>query len=144
MDSIRVDFAFLADYGEVSNKIYAQGIGIDALLARQVPVRHPQLFLVAQFRAAREVGEVEVELSFSDPQGKPLMKSAGKMRFTPSAFGDESMARFAMGFYNLDFQAFGVHNFTLSLQSHERVRLPLRLVQVGQPAEQPPVAAAPN
>lgn len=146
MDPIKVDFAFLSDYGEVANKIYAQGIGIDAVLARQVPVRHPQLFLVAQLRAPKTVTEVELELIFSDPDGKPLIKNVGKMRFTPPAFGDQAIARFAMGFYNLDFQTFGTHNFVLYLQGREVINLPLQLIQVGRPAqpEQARVAAGSN
>lgn len=137
MDHIRVDFAFLSDYGEVANKIYAQGIGIDAVLARQVPVRHPQLFMVAQMRAPKHVSEVGIELLLSDPSGNALIKNTGRMRFTPPAFGELAIARFAMGFYNLDFKAFGTHQFMLSIEGKPMIHLPLQLIQVGRPAPVP-------
>ena len=107
--------------------------------------------MVAQMRAPKEVTEVDLELIFSDPEGNPLIKNVGKMRFTPPAFGDKSIARFAMGFFNLDFQKFGTHSFVLYLGGKEMINLPLQLIQVGRPAQpqqqaQPPakVAASPN
>lgn len=134
---LTVDFAFLSDYGEVANKIYAQGIGIDAVLARSTPVRHPQLFMVAQMRAPRNVGEQDLELSFVDPKGKVLLRNVGKLRFTPPAFGDLGVARFAMGFYSLEFPTFGGYTIRLAVAGTEVIRLPLHLIPVGRQAATP-------
>lgn len=134
---LTVDFAFLSDYGEVANKIYAQGIGIDAVLARSTPVRHPQLFMVAQMRAPRNVGPQDLELTFVDPNGKVLLRNVGKLNFTPPAFGDLGVARFAMGFYSLEFPTFGGYTIRLAVAGTEVIRLPLHLIPVGRQAAVP-------
>lgn len=134
---LTLDFAFLSDYGEVANKIYAQGIGIDAVLARTVPVRHPQLFMVAQLRAPRQVSELDLELTFVDPKGKVLLRNLGKLRFTPPAFGDLGVARFAMGFYSLEFPTFGGYTIRLAVGGTEVIRLPIHLIPVGRQAAVP-------
>ena len=41
---MQVDFAFICDYAEATNKINALGIGFDTIMAARVPTRHPHFF----------------------------------------------------------------------------------------------------
>lgn len=135
MSNVTVDFAFLADYGEVANKIYAQGIGIDAIMARKVPVRHPQLFMVAQLRAPQNMRQQSLELTITDPNGDEMVRNVGNMTFSPPAFGDQAIARFSMGFYNLEFKDFGAYHMVLKVGGHELIKLPLHMLEVGKKPE---------
>ena len=42
---MQVDFAFICDYAEATNKINALGIGFDTIMAQKAPVKHPSFFL---------------------------------------------------------------------------------------------------
>ncbi|GMU57962.1 MAG: hypothetical protein AMXMBFR33_71080 [Candidatus Xenobia bacterium] len=129
-DSMKVDFAFLCDYADASNKIFASGIGIDTILARQVPVRHPQLFVVVQVRAPSET-ERKLEIRLKAPGGATLINQIGTLRFTRQLNGKLGLARFSMGFYSLELPGFGEYQFEILVQGEPPIQLAFQLLQVG-------------
>ena len=67
---MQVDFAFICDYAESGGKVNVMGIGFDTIFPKQVPVTHPQFFIVAQFRGSfAEEGEKAPPCGLSTPTG---------------------------------------------------------------------------
>lgn len=141
--SMQVDLAFLCDHADATNKIFASGIGVDTILARQVPVRHPQLFVVVQVRAPKSVTQRAMEIRLVDPKGTALIRQVGALRFTPPLHGPNGLARFAMGFYSLELGSFGEYAFEVAIEGEKVIRLPFHVLQVGvAPAPRPEPQAA--
>lgn len=132
---ITCDFAFLADYAiDRGGVINAQGVGLDTLMANSVPVAHPQLFLVAQFRCpVEELGRKDLAIRLKDDQGKVIMEQKGEATFVPPPHGRWSLARLVIGFHMLQFHRFGRNHFEIQLGKVEISRLPLNIVPTGNP-----------
>lgn len=130
MAGMKVDVAFLCDHAVAGDKIHAHGIGVDTILARSVPVRHPQLFFVLQVRVPGRVTEKKMEIKLIEPDGKSMLTQGGALTFTTPAHGKFSVARFSMGYYALEFRLFGEHILEILLEGEVPIRLPLELVQV--------------
>ncbi|MEW6282997.1 MAG: hypothetical protein AB1758_30570 [Candidatus Eremiobacterota bacterium] len=142
--SMKVDFAFLCDHADATNKIFGSGIGIDTILARSVPVRHPQLFVVVQVRAPVEVTQKGLTIRLVDGKANPLINQVGQLRFSRPLYGNMGLARFAMGFYSLEFGQFGEYVFEVLVEGEEPIRLPFHLVQVSSVVRPPEPPAAPE
>ncbi len=140
--SMQVDLAFLCDHADASNKIFASGIGVDTILARNVPVRHPQLFVVVQVRAPKEVTQKPMEIRLVDSKGTALIRQVGALRFTPPLHGPNGLARFAMGFYSLELGSFGEYAFEIAIEGEKTIRLPFHLLQIGTQVRPPARPAA--
>ena len=128
---MQVDFAFICDYAEATNKINALGIGFDTIMAQKVPTRHPTFFLVIQMRATIvEAGEKNFEIHMIDDDGHeivPTLKSKLNIPRPPS--GTESTGRIAMRFDNVEFPRFGSYAIHIVIEGHEMSRIPLRVSQ---------------
>ncbi|MBN1375293.1 MAG: hypothetical protein JXA01_03975 [Dehalococcoidia bacterium] len=136
---MQVDFAFICDYAETTNKINALGIGFDTIMAPKTPVKHPSFFLVIQMRATIvESGEKDFEVHFIDEDGKeivPALKS--KINIPRPPVGTENTGRIAMRYDNIEFPRFGSYSIHIVVEGHEMVRIPLRVMQAPGPVQGP-------
>ena len=137
---MQVDFAFICDYAEATNKINALGVGFDTIMAAQVPVRHPNFFLVMQLRANTvEAGEKNIEIALIDDEGREVLPPLkGKLNIPRPPSGRESTGRLSMRFDNVEFPSYGAYSLHVVLEGHEMVRIPLRVVSA-PPVPQPPL-----
>ncbi|MDD5082675.1 MAG: hypothetical protein PHU08_04805 [Dehalococcoidales bacterium] len=126
---MRVDFAFVCDYAELSAKINALGIGFDTIIASQVPCKHPHFCLVIQLRAnVVEVGEKDLEARLIDEDGRDVMPVVkGKFAIPPLVTGTESIGRIAMEFNNIEFPQYGSYSLHAVIEGQEMVRVPLKV-----------------
>ena len=134
---VTCDFAFLADFAaERGGFITAHGVGIDSLVAQQLPASHPHVYIVVQFRCpAAEIGSKPLALRLHDDAGVMVMEQTGQATFLQPAFGDSSIARLVLGFHMLTFKTFGTSVFTVELDGREMARLPFNVVPA--PVAQP-------
>jgi hypothetical protein len=128
---MQVDFAFICDYAEATNKINALGIGFDTIMAARVPTRHPTFFLVVQMRATVvEAGEKNFEVHLIDDDGKEIMPALkGQFNIPRPPSGTESTGRLAMRFDGVEFPRYGNYSIHMVLEGHEMSRIPLRVAQ---------------
>ncbi len=132
---MELDFAFVCDYAEITNKINALGIGFDTIFAQAVPVTHGSFHLVAQFRAEpTEVGEKRLTFSIIDADGKPIMKPAeASITIAPPAPGSyDIVARVSIAFGSVSFPRFGAYSLHADLGGQEVIRIPLRIAKSPQ------------
>jgi len=126
---MQVDFSFICDYAEATNKINALGIGFDTIIAPQVPTRHPTFFLVIQMRATVvEAGDKNFEVDLIDEDGKQVIPPLkGKITIPRPASGTESTGRIAMRFDNVEFPRYGAYSIHALVEGHEMTRIPLNV-----------------
>ena len=126
---ITCDFAFLADFAaERGGFITAHGLGVDNLIAPQVPISHPHLYLVAQFRCpASETGTKTLNLRLLDETGTVILDQTGQANFQPPTVGTSSVTRLVMGFHMLAFNAYGTNQFFVDLDGQTLAQLPFRI-----------------
>jgi hypothetical protein len=126
---VNVDFAFICDYADVTNKINALGIGFDTIFAPKIPTKHPTFFVVLQLRTnVVEAGEKNLEVYLIDEDGKEIVPPL-KTKFNipkPQA-GTESIGRLAMRFDNTEFPKYGAYSMHVVVEGHEMVRIPLKI-----------------
>jgi hypothetical protein len=128
---MQVDFAFICDYAEATNKVNALGIGFDTIMAQKAPAKHPTFFLVIQMRSnAVEAGDKNFEVNIIDEDGAEIIPALkGKLNIPRPPSGFESTGRVAIRFDNVEFPKFGAYSIHLLVEGHEMVRIPLRLAQ---------------
>ena len=128
---VTCDFAFLADFAaERGGFITAHGVGIESLVAAQLPASHPHVYIVAQFRCpASEVGSKPLALRLHDDVGTLVMEQTGHANFVQPSVGDSSIARLVLGFHMLSFKTFGTSIFTVEVDGRELARLPFMVLQ---------------
>ncbi len=128
---MQVDFAFICDYAEATNKVNALGIGFDTIMAIRIPVRHPSFFLVIQLRAnVVEAGEKNFEVHLIDDDGKQIIPPVkGKLNIPRPPAGTESTGRIAMRFDGVEFPRYGTYSIHVMVEGHEMSRIPLRVTQ---------------
>ena len=134
---MQVDFAFICDYAEATNKVNALGIGFDTIMSGRVPVRHPNFFLVIQLRAnIVEAGEKNFEVHLIDEDGKEIIPPIkGKLNIPRPPAGTESTGRIAMRFDSVEFPKFGTYSMHVLVEGHEMSRIPLRVAQAPEPPQ---------
>jgi len=128
---MQVDFAFICDYAEATNKINALGIGFDTIMSGKMPTRHPTFFLVVQMRATVvEAGEKNFEVHLIDEDGKEIMPALmGKFNIPRPPSGAESTGRLALRFDGVEFPRYGAYSIHMVVEGHEMVRIALRVSQ---------------
>ena len=134
---MEVDFAFVCDYAEVTNKINALGIGFDTIFAQSVPVTHNSFTLVAQFRAEpTEVGNKRLTIRIIDADGKPVIKPAETViTISPPAPGSyDIVARVSVAFGGVTFPKFGAYSLHADMEGQEMIRIPLRISSTAKQA----------
>jgi hypothetical protein len=134
---MHVDFAFICDYAEATNKINALGIGFDTIVAQKVPAKHPSFFLVIQMRATVvEAGEKNFEVHLIDEDGHEIVPALiGKINIPRPPSGTENTGRIALRYDNIEFPRFGAYSIHAVVEGHEMVRIPLRVLQAPGPAQ---------
>jgi hypothetical protein len=135
---MQVDFAFICDYAEATNKVNALGIGFDTIMAQKTPVKHPSFFLVIQLRVTIvEAGEKNFEVHLIDDDGNEIVTALkGKINIPRPPAGTENTGRIAMRYDNLEFPKFGSYSIHVVVEGHEMVRIPLRVAQAPGPVTQ--------
>lgn len=110
-----VDHAFLSDFAsERSGYVGAMGIGIDTILAQELPTVHPHVFLVAQLRSSKdERGTFPLGLQFFDPDEKVLINQEGQVHFENAPEDRDGVARLVFGFYMLPLNRAGRYFFRI-------------------------------
>ncbi len=118
---MKLDFAFICDYAEVTGKINAMGIGFDTIHAPQVPWTHPLLFLVMQTRATvAEVGEKKLEVHLIDDDGQAVIPPLkGKFTVPKPDSGVETIGRVSLALRNVSFPRYGAYSLRVALDGHE-------------------------
>lgn len=126
---MKIDFAFICDYAEVTHKINALGIGFDTIYAPSVPAVHSSFFLVFQIRASIvECGEKSFNVSLIDEDGNEIIpKISGKFQIPKPMEGTESKARVAFQFGMVKFPKNGLYSIHTVIEGHEMIDIPLRI-----------------
>lgn len=126
---MRVQFAFVCDYAEVTGKINALGIGFDTIFAPNLPCRHPSFFFVAQLRAnVVEAGEKTLEVHLIDEDGKDIIPVlGGKFSLPKPIAGTESIGRILMQFHNVEFPKYGSYSLHAVVEGVEMIDVPLKV-----------------
>ena len=127
---MNIDFAFICDYAEISNKINALGIGFDTIFATTVPATHPSFFLVFQVRANTvECGEKSFNVALIDEDGKEIIpKISGKFPIPKPTEGTESKARIAMQLGMVKFPKHGLYSIHAVIEGHDMIDIPLQVI----------------
>jgi hypothetical protein len=129
---MKVDFAFLCDYAETTQKINAMGIGIDNIYSQTLPVKYPSFFLVFQLRVNTvEIGEKDLKVHIIDDDGKSIVPEIN-FKFTVSRplSGIESISRVAVRFNNVDFPKYGTYAIHGIVDGNDVISLPLTITNV--------------
>jgi hypothetical protein len=127
---VQVDFAFICDAAVAEGKLYALGIGIDVIYAKQVPATHPSFTLVAQVRASiAELGTKDMTVRLIDEDGADVSPpvQAQMSIGQPAAGMLESTGRILVGFNGVTFPKYGAYSIHLVIQGNEMARLGLRV-----------------
>lgn len=149
--------AFLCDAVQsVGGKLYAIGIGWNALAAPQVPARHSRLGVGLVIRVPytstnqehtfsvrvededgepRPLGEAMPGLPESSIQGGKIVQFEGKFnvgRPPTIAPGDEQIVPFALQLDGLEFPKVGVYSVVVKVDDNEVSRLPFRVTLMAQ------------
>ena len=126
---MNIDFAFICDYADVTNKINALGIGFDTIFAAKVPTKHPNFFVVVQLRTTVvEAGDKNLEVFLIDEDGKEIVPPLRtKFNIPKPQSGTESIGRLAMRFDNTEFPKYGSYSLHVVVEGHEMVRIPLKI-----------------
>jgi hypothetical protein len=140
--------AFLADSADaVQGKIYALGIGWNAIFSPVFPVTHPRLALgmmiQVPYTATNQMHTVTVHLETEDgehvrlgmnaqpgPEPTPIFELGGSFnvgRPPMLVAGDEQVVPFAMTIDQLHFEAPGMFAWVVSIDGREMKRIPMRL-----------------
>jgi hypothetical protein len=129
---MHVDFAFICDYAEASDKINALGIGFERIFAPKVPVKHPHFSIVVQLKFTRtEVGPKDIQVHLTDADGADIIPPVnGKILVNappPGIF--ESSTRLVMAFANVEFKNYGDYAIRVDVATQEMVSIPLTVAQ---------------
>jgi len=126
---VLVDFAFICDYAEVSNKINALGIGFDTIFATKVPIKHRSFTLVFKLRAnIVEAGEKNIRISLIDEDGKNIIPDMNaKIAINRPPEGLESKAQIAIGFDNVEFPKYGSYSLHVVVEGTDMISIPIRV-----------------
>jgi hypothetical protein len=128
---MNVDFAFICDYADVTNKINALGIGFDTIFAPKIPFKHTTFFVVVQLRTNLvEAGDKNLEVFLIDEDGKEIVTPIrSKFNIPKPQSGTESIGRLAIRFDNTEFPKYGSYSLHVLVEGHEMVRIPLKISQ---------------
>lgn len=130
---MQLEFAFLCDYanGGARGTINALGIGINTIVAPQVPHKTPHFHLVFQLTASTtEVGRKQVAINLIDADGKPIVSQNVELDIPKPRPGElQSRITGNVGFGNVEFPAYGNYSVHLTIAGIEMTHLPLRIVE---------------
>ena len=135
---MEIDFAFLADTAQESGgKLHALGIGIDTLVAAEIPVSQAALAAVVQVRyAVAEMGTKALAIRVVDADGGNVIAPIDSQVNFPLPQGvPAGTMRVIIALNSLTFPRYGDYAIQIALDGHDVASL--RLV-----VTPPPVAPA--
>jgi len=129
---VDVDFAFICDYAETTQKVNALGIGFDKIYTAKLPVRHAHFHVVAQVRfSLTEVGLKEMEVRLIDADGGNVVPPIqGRLEVpTPMPKSLDATGRLNVGFGNVQFKEYGRYSVRVTIQGREMVSIPFMVIE---------------
>ena len=130
---MNVEYAFLCDYADPSNKLTAVGIGIDSIYAEALPAIHPQLFVVLALKfTAIETGRKRAfEVHLQDADAKDIIPPiTGDLDVqTPAEGMSYRTHRIVNGLYGLKLEQFGNYQISWLIDGNEVHALHFRVTQ---------------
>ncbi len=147
--------AFLCDsIVSAEGKLYAQGIGWNAMFSSQFPARHNRIgigiLIRVPYTATNQAHQLEIRLENSDGARVPISDAPagvpsehGKIYTIPFDFnvgrppllppGDSQMVPLAINFDGLTFEKPDAYTFVIAIDGTELKRLQMRFQHSGQP-----------
>lgn len=146
--------AFLADSVDtVNGKIYAHGAGWNVLYAHRIPTAHPRIGIGMLIRVPYTATDQphELQIRLEDADGRPIAlgrdgPDPDAVRFGLTASfsvgrppdlipGDEQIVPLSVNLDGLVFEQATSYRFVLSIDGHDRKRIPVRVVHrpLGRP-----------
>ena len=138
---MELDFAFLADSGEVTGgKIYVLGGAVDTVWTEVLPMVVPRMTLVMRFLATpAEAGRKHaVEIVVIDADGKKTASVGGEMaieRPPGLPMGMKHSLPLALNFFNMKFERSGAYSIEILVNGSSMKSLPLRIFE--KPKQRP-------
>ena len=130
---MNVEYAFLCDYADPSNKLTAVGIGIDSIYAEVLPAIHPQLFVVLALKfTASETGRKRAfEVHLQDADAKDIIPPiTGDLDIqTPAEGMNYRTYRIVNGLYGLKLEQFDNYQISWLIDGNEAHALHFRVIQ---------------
>ena len=130
---MNVEYAFLCDYADPSNKLTAVGIGIDSIYAEVLPAIHPQLFVVLALKfTASETGRKRAfEVHLQDADAKDIIPPiTGDLDVqTPAEGMSYRTHRIVNGLYGLKLEQFGNYQISWLIDGIEAHAIHFRVIQ---------------
>jgi hypothetical protein len=130
---MNVEYAFLCDYADSSNKLTAVGIGIDSIYVGVLPVIHPQLFVVLALKfTASETGRKRAfEVHLQDADAKDIIPPiTGDLDIqTPAEGMSYRTHRVVNALYGLKLEQFGNYQISWLIDGNEAHSLHFRVIQ---------------
>ena len=130
---MNVEYAFLCDYADSSNKLTAVGIGIDSIYVGVLPVIHPQLFVVLALKfTASETGRKRAfEVHLQDADAKDIIPPiTGDLDIpTPAEGMTYRTHRIVTGLYGLKLEQLGNYQISWLIDGNEAHSLHFRVIQ---------------
>ncbi len=132
--TMNVEYAFICDYAESSNKLTAVGIGIDTIYAKTVPVVHQQLFAVLGLNfTINETRRTKVfEMRVQDADAHDVIPPVTANRDIPAPGKGLTYRtyRSVNGLYGLRFQNFGDYQISWIIDGVEVCTRHFRVAQM--------------
>ena len=130
---MNVEYAFLCDYANSSNKLTAVGIGIDSIYVGGLPAIHPQLFVVLALKfTASETGRKRAfEVHLQDADAKDIIPPiTGDLDIqTPAEGMTYRTHRIVSGLYGLKLEQLGNYQISWLIDGNEAHSLHFRVIQ---------------
>lgn len=129
---MRVRFAFLCDYAEqsIGGKISALGIGFNNLVVANLSVPVKPFCLVMNLEGkSSEAGIKKLKIHLMDADGKEIVPPVeGEIKLQAPSVGLKTGTGLVINYNNVKFPAYGDYNFSVVLDGHEIVSLPLSVM----------------
>ena len=127
-----IDFAFLADTAQESGgKLHALGIGIDTLIAAEVPVAMPALAAITQVRySVAEEGAKTLAIRVVDADGGNVIPPIdSQVTFAVPPGTAVASARVIVALNGLTFPRYGDYAIHIAIDGHDVANLRFAVVE---------------
>ncbi len=135
--TMNVEYAFLCDYADSSNKLTAVGIGVDTIYSKTVPVVHQQLFAVLGLKfTSNETRRTKTfEMRVQDADANDIIPPVTAHRDIPAPSKGLTYRTYrnVNGMYGLRFKNFGDYQVSWLIDGIEVCTLPFRLAEMPSP-----------
>jgi hypothetical protein len=136
-----IEYAFLADAAQTApgQKFNVLGGGISRIGGPTFPLRHPHLALVVGLRVTAPETERPHEIRFVllDPDGNEVAGATGNIVAHGQDDARDTTLTLSIDLWSLTFPKAGDYSFRILVNGSERHRLPLQIVQIAQPSQDP-------